>query len=296
MITFNELGSLGRLGNQLFQYAALRSLSLTNGYQIKIPDPSSKYWHGQECLLENLSLEAEYLSENDVRSIEYAYSEADPMKVDPLFFQIPDNTNISGFFQSTFYFEKHSNQIRKELTPNLGLLEEAQSNIAEIKVQNPGYEIVSLHVRRGDNTDWSNPNSALSLVYGNDGTLQPYSFYSQYLKKAKETFGDRKCKFLIFSGGSRKPGNSNMTDLEWCRNNFVGEEYLFAKPNSTIKDFSLIMNCDHNIISHISSYGWWAAYLNQNSTAQVVAPINYHPDMPQYSHREMFYPSSWRLV
>ena len=28
MITFNELGKYGRLGNQLFQYAALRALSL----------------------------------------------------------------------------------------------------------------------------------------------------------------------------------------------------------------------------------------------------------------------------
>jgi len=48
MITFLELGSFGRLGNQLFQYAALKSLGLENGYEAKIPNPSLKEWHGQK--------------------------------------------------------------------------------------------------------------------------------------------------------------------------------------------------------------------------------------------------------
>jgi hypothetical protein len=296
MITFHELGSLGRLGNQLFQYAALRSLSLSNDYEIKIPHPASKYWHGQECLLGSLSLEADFLVEEDLKKVEYHYSEPDPMQIDPLFFEMPDNTNISGFFQSTFYFKNHSAQIKKELTPNRELLEGATDKVLRLKAENPGHEIISLHLRRGDNTDWSNPSSALSLVYGNDGTLQPHSFYSQYLEKAKAVFKGRKCKFLVFSGGSRKPGNSNMSDLEWCRSNFIGDEYLFSDDGSTLGDFSLIMNCDHNIISHISSFGWWAAYLNSNKSAEIVAPIHYHPDMPQYTHRELFYPETWRLV
>jgi len=39
MVTFTRLGQLGRLGNQLFQYAALRALSLKNGYDCYIPNP-----------------------------------------------------------------------------------------------------------------------------------------------------------------------------------------------------------------------------------------------------------------
>ena len=37
MITFYTLGEMGRLGNQLFQYAALKGLGLKNGFQVKIP-------------------------------------------------------------------------------------------------------------------------------------------------------------------------------------------------------------------------------------------------------------------
>ena len=39
MITFYELGNNGRLGNQLFQYAALKGLSTKREYDIKIPNP-----------------------------------------------------------------------------------------------------------------------------------------------------------------------------------------------------------------------------------------------------------------
>ena len=75
-----------------------------------------------------------------------------------------------------------------------------------------------------------------------------------------------------------------------------GKDFIFSKNNTTMNAFSLIMCCDHNIISHISSFGWWAAYLNQNPDKIVVAPNNYHPDMPEYTHRKGFYPESWALV
>ena len=41
MITFSELGKLGRLGNQFFQYSALRSLALYHDYDMAIPNPNN---------------------------------------------------------------------------------------------------------------------------------------------------------------------------------------------------------------------------------------------------------------
>ena len=37
MIGFNALGRMGRLGNQMFQYAALKGLARNNGADITIP-------------------------------------------------------------------------------------------------------------------------------------------------------------------------------------------------------------------------------------------------------------------
>ena len=50
MITFLELGKHGRLGNQLFQYAALKGIALRNNYECKIPDPKQMMWHGQQSM------------------------------------------------------------------------------------------------------------------------------------------------------------------------------------------------------------------------------------------------------
>ena len=129
MITFSELGRYGRLGNQLFQYAAVRSLSLQNGYELKIPDPSMMHWHGQPCLLGEFSIPCGFLEKTDVSKIKYFYDEPDHMKYDFNFYKIPDATNIRGFFQSMKYFVKNEDQIKKELTPKKMHLDVAKQKL-----------------------------------------------------------------------------------------------------------------------------------------------------------------------
>ena len=67
MITFIHLGALGRLGNQMFQYAALRGLGLARGYETKIPNIGERMWHGQKCLLQNFNIEVEYVEEEELK-------------------------------------------------------------------------------------------------------------------------------------------------------------------------------------------------------------------------------------
>jgi len=54
------------------------------------------------------------------------------------------------------------------------------------------------------------------------------------------------------------------------------------------------MSCDHNILSHASSFGWWASYVNPNPNKIGVAPKYYHPDEPSLI-REKFYPKEYIL-
>ena len=46
MIGFNALGQLGRLGNQMFQFAALKGIARHHGYQFCFP-PSEIKMNGQ---------------------------------------------------------------------------------------------------------------------------------------------------------------------------------------------------------------------------------------------------------
>ena len=42
MLAFNQMGNLGRLGNQMFQYAAVRGIAAMRGYEFGIPPFESK--------------------------------------------------------------------------------------------------------------------------------------------------------------------------------------------------------------------------------------------------------------
>jgi len=57
----------------------------------------------------------------------------------------------------------------------------------------------------------------------------------------------------------------------------------------------LIKECDHNIMSHSSSFGWWAAYLNSNPNKKVIAPKDYSME-PDSWNREGFYPDNFILI
>ena len=293
MITFYQLGQLGRLGNQLFQYAALKSLALEHGYDVKIPNPNSRTWHGQECLLSQFDIDIDFLQEGDKELLERKYVEPNPEVYDPNFFNIQDNTDISGFFQSILYFQKHKNQIIKELTPKKEHLSKAEEQIVKIKEKFDGYEIVSLHMRRGDNTDNTDPNQVVyNNSYGGKHLTQD-SFYYSYFTKAASKFKNKKVKFMIFTGGKRW-SDDNSEDLEWCKKHFQGTGFIFSEGKSTLEDFCLLKSCDHHILSHISSFGWWGAFLDQKENI-TVAPLKYDPET-SYNYRQGFYPERWLLV
>lgn len=285
MITFHKLGQMGRLGNQLFQYAALKSLALKNNYDIKIPNPNHVSWHGQQCLLNEFNIECGYLYDSDLSKIKYLYKEIDWKSYDTNFFSLPDDITIEGFFQSISYFDEFSEQIKKELTPKQEYIDRAREYINQIREKYPNYEIVSVHVRRGDNM--TNGQTELINAFNSGG------LYDTYFKSAKKVFDGKKVKFLVFTGGQRF-NEDNKIDFDWCKNYFVGDEYLFSEGQIQMDDFSRIMLCDHNILSHASSFGWWAAYQNSNPNKIVVAPEYYHPDNPTLK-RTNFYPTSYIL-
>ena len=101
---------------------------------------------------------------------------------------------------------------------------------------------------------------------------------------------------ILTTKQTRSDGNDNSDDVDYLKNKYQGDNFFVSETNDTIMDLCLMTKCDHNIVSHDSTFSWWAAYLNQNPDKIVVAPNHYHPDMPQYTHRNGFYPESWTLV
>ena len=105
----------------------------------------------------------------------------------------------------------------------------------------------SIHVRRGDYLNWEEVHPVLDIDYFTRAML--------FL----ESFNMNITKFLIFSD-----------DIAWCKNNFIGDKFVFMN-NIDYIDLFLMAKCSHHIISN-SSFAWWGAWLQETDQKITIAP------------------------
>lgn len=276
MISCLSIGRFGRLGNQLFQYAALKSLSLENNLNIVLPDLTNSYHHGQNSLLPEFNVNVKYMNRPLLSLLLYRrYNEKEEFiyKYDDNFFNLKNFTSIKGYFQNLKYFKKYKEQICMELTPRKKYIYSAQKIISEIKSKYPYHELVSLHIRLGDNITINKEFG--NILYGsNMQTLDQNSLFAKYINRSIDFFKSKNVKFLIFFGGSRDENDE--TDKDWVNRNFKSDDFIVMPSENPLIDYSLISLCDHNILSHTSSFSWWAAYTNRNKNKIMIAPKDYY--------------------
>ena len=239
MITFSKLGEFGRLGNQLFQYALVKSVALETGFELGLPNLLNRSWHGQTCVLPQLNLSYKLL---DVAPKQY-YVEKNSSEYDPGVFAVQDGTDFHGYYQNMSYFHKHRNVFIKEFSAKDDVIELAQNKLSGYN--NP----TSIHIRRGD------------YVQYNQGHPNYESLVLDYIRTAISDL-PKDTDFLVFTGGSRAGNHDRLSDFEWCKKNLVGNNIHFMEGNSEVLDFELIKNCKNNITGWDSTFSWWASYLN----------------------------------
>jgi len=113
MITIGCLGSKGLLGNQMFQYAALRTISKKFGYQYCLP-PTEMFQLDKKHL--NL-IDCFKLNDEEHKDLNlYKIKLNTPGFDEEIFNKCPDNIDIDGYFQDIKYFENNSEDIKKSFT------------------------------------------------------------------------------------------------------------------------------------------------------------------------------------
>jgi len=254
-ISYNRLGSNGRLGNQMFQYAGLRGIAANRGYDWVIPRPDSygDSNYGLFDCFEMGSVEEKNFGQLNVQSIatgQFHFSQE-------FFDGCPDNINLHDYFTTEKYFANVKDVIRKDFTFKKEILEPCKEIVDEL--ENP----IFMHVRRGD-----------YVVNPSAHPMCPISYY----EKALEVF-DENSPVLVFSDS-----------IEWCKeqdffqgDRFMLSEYdekysqtadtLLGKQNTLIPYFDLCMMtlCNGGIIAN-STMSWWGAWLMENKTQPIVAP------------------------
>lgn len=149
MITFSNLGKLGRLGNQLFQISAVVGHSMNSGYNYCFPDwEYNSYMKTPLPTTKNFS----HLSK---------YIERDPWA----FHSIPknDNMDLYGYFQNSLYFDSYRGKILEILTVS----DEVEEKVNFIMRDYAGKRITAVHVRRGDYLKFPNHHPISSIDYYN---------------------------------------------------------------------------------------------------------------------------------
>lgn len=267
----------GGLGNQMFQYALGRALSLKTG----LPLVLDKRHYARERE-HGFSLDGYQLADTEIDIARLPPSPKErPVAhflwrllkrkpqlqqeagaaFDPTIYSISGPAWVEGYFQSERYFKDYATKIREELTLSSPPDAENARWLDEISTEP---RAVSLHVRRGDYVR----NAVFAARHG---TCTP-DYYARAVTHLKHEMG---ADPVIYAFSD---------DPDWVRDNMdLPAEIRVVGHNDASRnteDIRLMSACRHNIIAN-STFSWWGAWLNPHPDKIVVAPTQWFADPTQ---------------
>jgi hypothetical protein len=271
----------GRLGNQMFQYAAARALSLRHGTPVAL-DARDVLRRGEGVLTRVFDLpladppplpptRAENLPRHMLWRLARRprYHRERGLGYNPDFERFSDDSYLHGYWQSERYFAEVAETIRRDFSfPDF-----ADARNAEMAARISESLAISLHVRRGD-----------YLTLGAH-VLCDQAYYDAALGHVTAGLGDAPTVF-VFSD-----------DPDWARSNLPlpCEKVVvdFNGADTDYEDMRLMSLCRHNIIGN-SSFSWWAAWLNGNPGKRVAGPARWFGD-PKLANPDIL-PNNWAKI
>lgn len=284
----------GGLGNQMFQYAVGRALSITHEQVLKldVEDLSAKTSHYGYELNRVFGIDAPLADAEDFRAVlgwqrtlrkvlaRRAFRGITGGRIvqEPHFHYWPAVRSVSlpcylaGYWQSELYFHDVSSALRSDFVFAQTISRESELVLSDIE----GCNSVSVHVRRGDYA----ANARILAVHG---MCSPdyYSRAATYIAERTES-----PTFFLFSDepdwvaeNIRLPGRTELVNVN--------------RGLSSCNDMMLMSRCRHHIIAN-STFSWWAAWLNPSPSKMVVAPARWFAS--NAFNTSALLPSSWAVV
>lgn len=259
---------VGGLGNQMFQYAAGRALSLASGQPLKLDLTEMDRYKLRALQLDQFNIKGDIarLDEVPARQRNSFFGRIvtsvknrgrvpqlveKSAQFDPAILRTSGPAHLSGYWQTEKYFADYADIIREDFSLKQPFSVERQRTLTMIEeAQSP----ISVHVRRGDYVTNPTANSI-------HGTCEP-EWYATAMQNMASTIKD--ATFFVFSD-----------DPQWARENLttIGT-MIFVEPQSDGRDgedMHLMAACHSHIIAN-STFSWWGAWLNSNADKRVIAP------------------------
>ncbi|MDD4049999.1 MAG: alpha-1,2-fucosyltransferase [Candidatus ainarchaeum sp.] len=278
----------GGVGNQMFQYAAAKSLAIAKNTSLEIDINNFKHYTNNFRVynLNYFNITSKINNNKIIRiySNKYVYyllRKTNKFLLNFIlniyfepkhyfnqnFFDLSKNTYLIGYFQSELYFKS----IFKTICSEFKFKVIFDSLLVDKVKSKPSS--VSIHVRRGDYL-----NSKICSEFNVCNLDYFYKGINLISKKITNPY------FFIFSD-----------DVMWCKKNLkIPFPHYFVEgdnKDTSLRDLQLMSLCKHNIISN-STFSWWGAYLNQNENKIVIAPKIWfnHSDKSYYKD---IVPDNW---
>jgi hypothetical protein len=282
MIGYNKLGSNGRLGNQMFQYASLRGISAKHGYEWCIPPENYNHDsnYGLFETFELTNLKSENIGFVNGKTITEKNHNLDKH----IFENCPDNVNIHGYLQTERYFSHIADEIKEDFTFKKEYLEPCKEFIDSLDSLP-----IFLHIRRTDAVGREYYHPRLPL---------------EYFEEALSNWSEDTLVFV------------STDDIEWCKSQpfFDSDRFFFNESNQRYSyrtidgtgimqntllpqvDLCLMSLCSGGIIANSSSFSWWGAWL-QNGGGKIIAPNPKTWFGPGLSHLDTsdLIPETWQI-
>jgi hypothetical protein len=281
------IGLKGGIGNQLFQYAFGRHLSLLNNTELRFDTEGLRRANEIGNLYREFALPAFTIpiveaSHEDILRLKYPFGPLTKawrlfrgkvlneyhIKFHKRLLNIRGEYYGDGYYQSPLYFDA----IRSTILDDLRLKDSFSAGTDKVRAAiTHAHTPVSLHVRRADYAT----NPRVQYEYGVCSI--------DYYKKSIATIeaAHKNATYFIFSD-----------DIAWVKANLpVGDNAIFVDDPSISDVESLILMslCHHNIIAN-SSFSWWGAWLNQYPEKIVITPTPWFEHQPTDEH---LVPEAW---
>jgi hypothetical protein len=277
----------GGLGNQLFQYAAGKSLAILRNTQLSLDTSYFEEDGLRNFELHSFNIDLKIADPNLIENfiarsvagkirdrllpIQFKKVYKEPsFHFDKNFFNAPSDVYLKGYWQSEKYFSPVKEIIKTDLRIKPGIIE---------KVKLFGNEVanstsVAVHIRRADYT--KDVQKEYHGILGKD-------YYENAIQRISKKTKD--ARFYFFSDS-----------INWVKENLVIPDPVYVSgeiTNNHFEDLYLMSQCNHNIIAN-SSFSWWGAWLNSHPGKIVIAPKNWFNKGPKDTYD--LYPEDWIIL